>query len=83
MKITVNKNQQKINFNTHVGTIIMIAQQTAQKGITNFNYDVPRGLGFGCIELIREVKKQTDDSVFGGIRRCSYSKETINFCIRN
>ena len=78
MKITINKNQQRINFNTHVGTIITIAQQTAQKGVTNFNYNVPRGLGFGCYELIREVEKQTDDSVCG-----SHSNGTINFCIRN
>lgn len=78
MKITINKNQQRINFNTHVGTIMMIAQQTAQKGVNNFNYHVPRGLGFGCYELIREVEKQTDDSVIG-----SHSNGTINFCIRN
>jgi len=78
MEITINKNQQEINFNTHVETIITIAQQTAQKGMTSFNYDVPRGLGFGCNELINEVVKQTNDSVCG-----SHSRGTINFCIRN
>lgn len=83
MKIRINKNQQRINFNTHVWTIITIAQQTAQKGMTSFNYDVPRELGFGCNELINEVVKQTNDSVFGIFKRCSYSKGTINFCIRN
>jgi hypothetical protein len=78
MKITINKSQQEINFNTHIETIIMRAQQTAQKGMTSFKYDVPRGLGFGCNELINEVVKQTDDSVCG-----SHSYGTINFCIRN
>ena len=78
MKITVNKNQQKINFNTHVANIITIAQQTAEKGGKNFNYHVPSGLGFGSYELIREVKKLTEDSV-----DASHRDGTINFCILN
>ena len=31
MEITINKNQQRINFKTHVGNIITIAQQTAKQ----------------------------------------------------
>ena len=78
MKITINKNQQRINFNTHVGTIIMIAQQKAKQGLTRFNYNVPRGLGFGCYELITEVEKQTEDSVYG-----THKDGVIKFGIRN
>ena len=78
MEITINKNQQRINFKTHVGNIITIAQQTAKQGVTRFNYDVPRGLGFGCYELIREVEKQTEESVYG-----SHKDGTITFRIQN
>ena len=78
MKITINKNQQRINFNTHVATIITIAKQTAEQGRERFNYDVPRGLGFGCYELITEVEKQTEDSVYG-----THKDGVIKFAIRN
>ena len=37
MKIKVNKNQQAINFRTHVGNIITIAQQSAKAGRDRFN----------------------------------------------
>ncbi len=78
MKITINKNQQRINFKTHVGNIITIAQQTAEQGRERFNYATPRGLGFGSYELIAEVEKQTEDSVYG-----SHKDGVIKFAIRN
>ncbi len=79
MKITVNKNQQKINFNTHVGNIITIAQQAAEQGRDTFTYHFPKGLGFGYFELKLEVEKQTENSVF-----CYEIRgRNINFCIRN
>ena len=78
MKITINKNQQKINFNTHTENIITIAQQTAEKGGKYFSYHVPDGLGFGPYELIREVEKLTENSVCA-----SHRDMTINFCILN
>jgi len=79
MKITVNKNQQKINLNTHVANIITIAQQTAEKGGDTFTYHFPRGLGFDVFELGFEVRKQTEDSVF----HFQIVDWTMNFCIRN
>jgi len=78
MKITINKNQQRINFNTHVRDIISIAKQTAEEGRERFNYATPRGLGFGSYELITEVEKQTEESVYG-----SHRDGVIKFAIRN
>lgn len=79
MKITVNKNQQKINLNTHVANIITIAQQTAEQGGDTFTYHFPKGLGFDVFELGIEVRKQTEDSVF----HFQIVDWTMNFCIRN
>lgn len=68
MKIKVNKNQQAINFRTHVGTIIMIAQQTAKAGRDRFNYPIPRKQGISSYDLIDEVENQTEETVYGGYR---------------
>jgi len=68
MKIQVNKNQQAINFRTHVGTIITIAQQTAEVGRDRFNYPIPRGQGISAYDLIDEVENQTEESVYGGYK---------------
>lgn len=68
MKIKVNKNQQAINFKTHVGTIIMIAKQKAKAGITAFHYPIPRNQGICHWDLIKEVEKQTHESVYGGYK---------------
>jgi len=78
MKITINKNQQKLNFNTHVENIITIAKQTAQEGRERFTYPYPKGLGFGGYELINEVEKQTDESVYG-----THRDGVIRFAIRD
>ena len=80
MKITVNKNQQKINFKTHVGTIITIAQQKAEIGIDSFYYPIPRGQGIDTTSLIDAVEKETEDSVYGGYK-CIKDGE-IKFSIR-
>ena len=68
MKIQVNKNQQAINFKTHVGTIITIAQQTAQSGRDRFKYPIPRNQGISSFHLIDEVENQTENTVYGGHR---------------
>jgi starvation-inducible outer membrane lipoprotein len=64
MKIQVNKTQQEMNFRTHVGTIIMIAEQTAKQGRTAFYYPIPRNQGINHWTLIDEVENQTEDSVY-------------------
>jgi hypothetical protein len=78
MKIRINKNQQRINFNTHVGTIITIAQQTAEQGREWFNYPISRGLGFNGNDLVDEVENRTEQSVYGVCR-----DGVIKFGIRN
>lgn len=78
MKIEVNKNQQEINFKTHVGTIIMMAQQTANGGRNGFKYPIPRNAGTSAHDLIDEVEEQTEDTVYGVVR-----DGHINFSIRS
>lgn len=81
MKIQVNKNQQTINFKTHVGTIIQIAQQTAQAGRDRFKYPIPRNQGIDSYRLIKEVENETEDTVYGGYK--CIKDGYINFSIRN
>lgn len=81
MKIQVNKNQQAINFKTHVGTIIEIAKQRAKSGYNSFSYPIPRNQGISSYDLIDRVEKETEDSVYGG---CKCIKDGyINFSIRD
>lgn len=68
MKIVVNKNQQAINFKTHVNTIITIAQQTAEAGRTSFYYPIPRNQGINTYNLIDAVEEETEKTVYGGYK---------------
>ena len=68
MKISINKNQQTINFKTHVWTIIEIAKQKAENGIERFYYPIPRNQGFSHWELIDKVEEKTEESVYGGYK---------------
>jgi len=81
MKIEVNKNQQKINQRTHIGTIIMIAQQKAKAGIEHFKYPIPRDIGISAFELISAVEEETEESVYGGTK--CISDGLIRFSINN
>ena len=78
MKVIINKNQQKINFKNHVGTIIMIAQQKAQAGYDRFSYPIPYGQDINLENLINAVEKQTEQSVYGSV-----ANEIIKFKIRD
>jgi hypothetical protein len=80
MKIQVNKNQQKINLKTHLGTIITIAMQKAREGYNSFYYPIPLNQGISLYELIGRVEKETEDSVYGG-HKC-IKDGYINFSIR-
>ncbi len=68
MKITINKNQQEINFKKHVWTIIEIAKQKAENGIERFYYPKPINQGIDTYTLIDAVEKETEQSVYGGYR---------------
>jgi len=81
MRVKVNKNQQAINFKTHVGTIITIAQQKAKGGYTAFNYPIPRNQGINTYSLIEAVEKETEDSVYGGYK--CIKDGSIRFSIRD
>jgi wobble nucleotide-excising tRNase len=81
MKIQVNKNQQEINFKSHVGTIITIAMKKAREGYNRFSYPIPRNQGISSYDLIDRVEKETDDSVYGG-HKCIKDGH-INFSIRD
>ena len=81
MKVIINKNQQKINFKTHVWTIIEIAKQTANKGMNGFNYIIPRNQGINVYSLINEVEKETEQTIYGG-HKC-VSDGVIKFSIRD
>lgn len=81
MKIQVNKNQQKINFKTHVGNIIEIAQQKAKDGYNSFWYPIPRNQGIHTRHLIDAVEDETEDTVYGGYG--CIRDGSINFSIRD
>ena len=68
MKIRINKNQQAINFQTHLGTIVMIAEQKAKAGYDRFSYPIPRNQGIDTYTLIEEVENETEQSVYGKIK---------------
>ena len=68
MKIQVNKNQQAINLKTHIGTIIMIAEQKAKVGIEHFKYPMPTNIGISAFELIDAIENATEESVYGGYK---------------
>ena len=80
MKIEVNKNQQRINKRTHINTIITIAKQKAKAGIERFSYPIPRNIDMSAYELIDEVEKETEETVYGG-HKC-IQDGTIKFTIR-
>ncbi len=68
MKVTINKSQQEINFQNHVGTIIMIAQQKAKAGYDRFSYPIPYGQGINLENLIKTVENETEQSVYAYCR---------------
>ena len=81
MKVKINKNQQNLNFNKHVWTIIEIAKQKAKIGMTGFNYPIPRNQGISAYTLIDAVEKETEQSVYGGFK--CISNGVIKFSIRD
>ena len=64
MRIVVNKNQQRINFNTHVWTIIEIAKQKAEAGIDRFDYKEPKASeGLKSSKIAFAVEEETEGTV--------------------
>lgn len=81
MKITINKNQERINFRTHVDNIITIAKKEAEFGSHHFYYHVPRNQGIRIWKLIETVEQETENTVYGGYK-CIKGDE-IRFTIRS
>ncbi len=81
MKITINENQEKINFKTHVGNIITMAKKEAEYGCHHFYYHVPKNQGIDVWKLINTVEQETENTVYGG-HKC-YKGGEIRFTIRD
>jgi hypothetical protein len=67
MKVIINKNQQKINFQKHIGAIVTIAQKKAEAGYDRFSYPIPYNQGINTDYLINAVEKETEQSVYGSV----------------
>lgn len=65
MQIKVSKTQRAMNYRTHVGTIIMIAEQKAKAGIDKFKYPVPKDTGYHYLDIINAVETKTEYTVYG------------------
>ncbi len=65
MKIKVSNTQRAMNFKTHVGTIITIAEQKAKIGIDKFKYPIPNDIGCHYLDIINAVESKTEDTVYG------------------
>lgn len=68
MKILINNKKQEINFNNHLKTIIKIAKQKANYGISIFYYPIPRRQNICHWELIDKVEKETENTVYTGYK---------------
>ena len=81
MKVKINKNKKNLNFKKHVWSIIEIAKQKANNGLDRFYYPIPHNEGINKYNLINEVEKETDLTVYGGYK--CVSNGVIKFSIRD
>ncbi len=80
MKIKVNKDAQRRKLIDTANTVVMMAEDCALRGLERFNYEYPKGYGFDAQQLITQVEKQTQDTVYAGYK--SVSNGIIKFSIR-
>ena len=79
MKIVVSKKAMDKNFKTKVDATIYMAKQCAERGQTSFYMNIPSGSGYSKHDLIDEVEKLTEHTVYAGHR--AVSGESIKFSI--
>jgi len=63
MKIEINKNQQEINFQDHINSVIRIAKKTADSGMNEFSYHEPKDTGKCFHKLVESVEEITEGTV--------------------
>tara|TARA_R100001082_G_C4331152_1_gene145701 strand:+ start:222 stop:464 length:243 start_codon:yes stop_codon:yes gene_type:complete len=80
MKIKVNKDAQRRKLIDTANTVVIMAEDCALRGLERFNYEYPKGYGFDAQQLIRQVEKQTENTVYAGYSSVSNGK--IRFTIR-
>tara|TARA_A100001515_G_scaffold142376_1_gene141042 strand:- start:719 stop:961 length:243 start_codon:yes stop_codon:yes gene_type:complete len=80
MKIKVNKDAQRRKLIDTANTVVIMAEDCALRGLERFNFNYPKGYGFDAQQLINQVEKQTEGTVYAGYR--SVSNGAIKFTIR-
>ena len=80
MKIKVNKDAQRKKLIDTTNIVVLIAEDCARRGLEKFNYEYPKGYGFNAHQLIEQVEKQTENTVYAGYKSVSNGK--IRFTIR-
>ena len=80
MKIKVNKDAQHRKLIDTTNTVVVMAEDCALRGLEKFIYEYPKGYGFGAQQLINQVEKQTENTVYAGYGSVSNGK--IKFTIR-
>jgi hypothetical protein len=80
MKIKVNKDAQRRKLIDTANIVVIMAEDCALRGLERFNYEYPKGYGFDAQQLINQVEKQTENTVYAGYKSVSNGK--IKFTIR-
>ena len=79
MKIKVNKDAQRKKLIDTANVVVIMAKDCARRGLEKFNYEYPKGYGFDAQQLIKQVKHQTQNTVYAGYK--SVSNGIIKFSI--
>ena len=79
MKIKVNKDAQRKKLIDTANLVVLLAEDCALRGLERFNYEYPKGYGFNAGQLIEQVEKQTQNTVYAGYK--SVSNGIIKFSI--
>jgi len=83
MKIEINKNQQRTNYEDHVSSVIRTAKTIADLGQSKFEYFKPKDTGRRWEDLVESVKETTEGTVIMRLDRpLNWSNEKIYFEIK-
>lgn len=79
MEIKVNTTKQKQLQDQEIETILAKAKLTAEEGKNKFYHTLSEGIGMSAFEVISEIEKRTNETVYGGYK-CVSGRE-IKFSI--
>jgi len=79
MKIIVSKKAIDKNFKTKVDATIYMAKQCAEQGQTSFYMNIPSGSGYSKHDLIKEIERLTEHTVYA--KPLAVSSDSIKFLI--